>query len=362
MVGAWHLPMVYTDLSEECSAVRNGGAGLIDMTSMGKLFVEGESAEELLDYLCVNDVKGLQIGRACYTSMCAPDGRMIDDDTVYKFAPEKFLVVTSTANRANTERWLIQWSERFGYKMKIRNETETWGLLAVQGPESANILKEAIGPETNDLNYFDFCEVEFDHVKILISRTGYTGELGFEIYVPEEKAEDIWNVLMKIGNNYEMKPVGLGAALALRLEKGYPLWGRDIGEMTSPLEAGLGWTVRYDAKGDFVGRLALEQQKKEGVSRRLTGFMMADKHARLPHGTPKKGCPITANGRTVGHVTSAGYSYLLDKCIGMGYIDVDHCELGTELMIYVDGMRYRAKVAERPLYDPKGDKLKAEIK
>jgi aminomethyltransferase len=220
---------------------------------------------------------------------------------------------------------------------------------------------DTIGTEVSKLKYFDFCEVEIDKTPVMISRTGYTGELGFEIYVPEEKAENVWDQLIKVGSKYGIKPVGLGAALTLRLEKGYLLWGREIGDTTTPLEAGLGWTVRFTKKGDFIGREALEKQKEEGVRRQVTGFMMEDKHVKAPLGSPIKGSPIVAEGKTVGHVTSAGFSYRLDESIGIGHIDSLYRDVGTALEIHVDGMRYMAKVVELPLYDPKGEKLKAKI-
>jgi aminomethyltransferase len=359
--GAWDLPMVYTSVKREYNAVRGKGAGLTDWSSMGKLMIEGSDAEKLVQTLFVNDFKALQTNRVCYTSFCRPDGRMIDDDTVYKFSKDKFLIVTSTNNREGTEDWMAQWSEKLKLKAKITNITHSHGILSLQGPSAAEILKKIIGLGVTKLDYFHFFEIEFENIPIIVSRTGITGELGFELYVPKHIAELVWDRIIDEGKPYGIEPVGIAAARILYLEKGYLGWGRDIDYTTNPLEAGLGWTVKFSKEVDFIGRKALDELRAKGLRRKIAAFVMDDKHVIPPSGTPKKGTPIVANERLVGHVTNSGFSYNLNKSIGLGYFDKTSWDAGKRIEIHIDGVRHMATVVERPFYDPTGEKLKTRL-
>jgi aminomethyltransferase len=351
----WELPTVYSSVEKEYWAVRKGGAGLSDLSSMGKLLVEGTGAEELLQYLFVNDIEGLRTGQVRYTCLCNSEGRMLDDDTVYKFSPDKFLVVTSTATREDTEEWFMEWEQKLGFDVTITNVTQSCCLLALQGPKAAAILGEAMGPEITKLNYFDFREMDYEGSSVIVSRTGFTGELGFEIYVPNEAAVSMWDRIMAAGASHGIEPVGIGAVLALRVEKGYLLWGRDIDKTTNPLEAGLGWTVKF-SKDDFMGKDTLAALNERGLRREITGFTMQDKHV-----IPPKGSPIVVDGRMVGHVTSSTYSYLLDMSIGMGYVESKYRDAEKLLEIHVDGVRHMTEVSKLPFYDPQGEKLKTRL-
>ena len=352
MTMGWEQIMNYGSLEEEYWAVRRDGAGLTDLSSMGKLLVEGSGSEKLLDYLFVNDIGNLQVGHVCYTSLCGADGRMLDDDTVYKYSPEKHLVVTSTTTREETEQWLADWAEKLKIDVSVKNLTQDYCLLALQGPSSVEILKKAISPGVAKLQYFDFAEFTFEGETLMISRTGFTGELGFEIYIPNNAALRLWDLIMGVGNPLGMKPVGLGAVLTLRLEKGYALWGREIDKTTNPLEAGLGWTIKLD-KNDFLAKKALAAVARSGPNRRLTGFVMKDVHV-----VPAAGSPIVIEGRMVGQITSASYSYQLEKSIGLGYVEADYRQCTGQVEIHSGGVRHRADFAALPFYDPKGAKLK----
>ncbi|HLG30786.1 MAG TPA: glycine cleavage system aminomethyltransferase GcvT, partial [Candidatus Brocadiales bacterium] len=274
------MPLQYTGIIEEHICVRNS-AGIFDLSHMGEIEVSGKGALDYLQKLVTNDVGRLVDGGALYTPICNEHGGIVDDVIVYRLSSEKFILVINCAN--TTKDW--EWMEKHaGQEVEIANKSNETALIAIQGPFSESILKEVTTNEIAQLKRFNIKESRINDTPCLISRTGYTGEDGFEIFLHPEHAEKIWDLLLSVGQKQGLKPVGLGARDTLRLEACLLLYGNDIDETTSPIEAGIGWTVRFD-KGDFIGREVLLTKKINGIKRRLVGFEMLDR------GIPRAGNP-----------------------------------------------------------------------
>jgi aminomethyltransferase len=335
-------------VAKEHRAVREN-AGLFDVSHMGEFDVRGPGAETFVNKLVANDVARLAIGQALYSVMCMDDGGIVDDLLIYKFA-DRFRLVVNAANIEKDWQWidslLANHEDAAGVEMV--NESDDIALLALQGPKGVAILSRLTEDDLSSIGYYRFIEGQVDGCSCVISRTGYTGEDGFELYCAPEAAAALWRAILQAGGE-EVKPVGLGARDTLRLEMGYALYGNDIDEGTTPLEAGLGWTVKLD-KGDFVGQNALLTQKEKGLSRKLCGFTLTER------GFPRPGHEIRCGGTAAGTVRSGTVGPSVGEGIGTGYLPSQHSAPGTEIEIVIRDRAVPAVVTRMPFY--KGGSIK----
>jgi len=334
----FEMPVRYTGDVREHLAVRNG-VGLFDITHMGEFEVRGAGAAAWLDRMLTNHVGGMAVGQALYSPMCRPDAGIVDDLLVYRYA-DHYMLVVNASNTAKDFAWLD--SHRPADVSLVDRSSET-ALLAVQGPKAADVLAGCVPPAALELGFYRFTTGMLFGAAATISRTGYTGEDGFELYFAPEHGESVWRGLVKAGAPHGLELVGLGARDTLRLEMGYMLYGNDIDDTTSPLEAGLGWTVKM-AKGDFHGRDVMARQKAEGLRRRLVGFQLDGRRV------PRHGMRIVSGGRVVGDVTSGTFSPTLEKPIGMGYVEPPLAAEGTALEIQAGSSMLAARVTARPFH------------
>lgn len=344
--GGFEMPVQYTSIIEEHMAVREK-AGLFDVSHMGELFVEGPHAADLVQYVVTNDVTKLYDGRAMYTVMCTPEGGIIDDLIVYRLAEDRYMMVLNAANVERDIEWIRTHNE-VGATLTDRS-AET-ALLALQGPHSLDIAQPFLDDDLDTLNFYHFWErddgafLDCDHA--LISRTGYTGEVGLELYVPSDAAPRIWKALLDAGSNQGLHPAGLGARDTLRMEAGLHLHGNDISEATNPYEAGMGWLVKLD-KGAFIGREALASIQDTGPDRAFVGFKATER------GIPRADHALLApDGERIGRVTSGTQSPILDAGIGLGYVpnDPTYTEPGRPLEVSSGRRSFSAEVVDPPFH------------
>ncbi len=331
----WEMPVQYAGVIEEHRAVRTA-AGLFDVSHMGEVRVRGTGAEAFLQRLTPNDVAKLVPGRAHYSGLLTERGTYVDDLLVYRLAAEDFLVVVNASNAPGDFAWM---AERAEGDAEVTDESERWALLALQGPQALEILSPLASPDVSGLKYYGFLQGEVDGAPAILSRTGYTGEDGFEIYLAPEDAPRVWRRLVAAG----AAPAGLGARDTLRLEAAMALYGHEIDETTTPYEAGLGWVVKLD-KGEFLGREALAAQKVAGVPRKLAGFEVQGR------GIARQGHAVVSDGGKVGSVTSGTWSPTFEKAIGMTYVPPEMAAPGTPLTLDVRGKPVPAAVVEIPFY------------
>ena len=336
------MPVEYTGVMDEHRTVRKG-VGVFDVSHMGEFWCKGPKAYSLVQRLTSNDLARLQDGRVQYT--CFPNGRggIVDDLLVYRFGHEEYLLVVNAANIEKDWKWV---NEQNSGGAELINASAEISQLAVQGPLAANVLQKLTPVDLDGIKYYTFVAGELAGVKdVIISATGYTGAGGFELYFPNEYAGKIWDAVFEAGKEEGIKPAGLAARDTLRLEMGFCLYGNDIDDTTSPLEAGLGWITRFVEGNDFIDREFLEKQKKEGVKRKLVGFEL------LERGIPRQHYPIMdASGKQVGEVTSGTMSPMLNRGIGMGYVEVSLASPGTRLFIQVRNKSLEAEVVKMPFY------------
>lgn len=340
----WSMPVRYTGVMEEHRAVRSA-AGLFDVSHMGEARVSGAQAEAYLQYATPNDVSALEIGEAHYTSLLTEGGTYVDDLLIYRLAENDFLLVV---NAANTEGDLAHLrriaEEKFAdADLEVRDESDSFALLALQGPEAEAILAPLCSVDVSGIGYYRFGWAEVAGRKTLVSRTGYTGEDGFELYVAPEAAGEVWRSVLSQGEPRGLIPAGLGARDTLRTEAAMALYGHEIDDSTNPFEARLGWTIKLD-KGDFFGREALERVKAEGLTRKLVGFEVVGR------GIAREGCAVLDGGESVGSVTSGTFSPTLEKAIGMAYVPKELAKVGRELGIDVRGRSVEAAQVKLPFY------------
>lgn len=338
--GGYEMPVQYASIIDEHKAVRRS-VGVFDVSHMGEFFVEGPDALSLVQLVTVNDASKLSPGKAQYSAMCYPDGGIVDDLLVYRY-DHSYMLVVNASNIARDFDWIV--SHMAGLNVVVRDESDKWSLLAVQGPRSLDTLQKLTATDLSSIEYYAFVVGDVAGVPMTISRTGYTGELGFELYFDSgrETGEKIWNSLMDAGKEFGMTPVGLGARDTLRLEMGFCLYGNDIDRGTNPLEAGLGWITKLN-KGEFIGRDALAQAKTKGLARSLVGFELTDAKA-----IPRHGYGIMSEGRRVGAVTSGTMSPTLEKGIGMGYVEPSLKAPGTTVGIDIRGRQADARIVKLP--------------
>lgn len=336
----FEMPVQYSGVTEEHFAVREK-AGIFDVSHMGQFFVEGPSAKDLLQYVTTNDVSKLTASQAQYS--CLPNGKggIVDDLIVYKMSDEKYFVVVNASNIDKDWNHIQKFNEKFGAKMT--NASDEMSLLAVQGPKATAILQKLTDINLEEIPYYHFTVGKLAGVEeVIISNTGYTGSGGFEIYFKNEHAEKLWNTIIAAGSGEGLIPCGLAARDTLRLEKGFALYGNDIDDTTSPLEAGLGWITKLD-KGEFVDSEALKGQKEAGVTRKLVGFEMQEK--AIPR---HDYLVVDSEGKTIGKVTSGTMSPMKKVGIGMAYVDKPNFKLGSEIFIQIRNKNVPAKVVKMP--------------
>jgi aminomethyltransferase len=344
----FEMPVQYpAGILAEHRAVRER-AGLFDVSHMGEFFVRGRGALDFVQYVTTNDASRLAVGQAQYSVLCNEQGVALDDCIVYRFA-DHFMIVVNASNRDKDRAWIQQFTGRFGAQLTDRSDDIA--LIALQGPQSSGVLARLTNTDLDGIRYYHFAEGEVVGKKAVISRTGYTGEDGFELYLDAADAVSVWRALIEAGAPETLGPIGLGARDSLRLEMGYILYGNDLTEANTPLEAGLGWVVKLD-KADFVGRGPLAAQKQAGVRKKLIGFKLTEK------GFPRHGYVIRQNGEPVGEVSSGTVSPMLDQGIGMGYVATEAAKAGTPLQIMVRDKALAAEVVKTPFYT-KGSVRKA---
>ena len=315
-------------------------AGLFDVSHMGEFEVRGDDALALLNYVTTNDVSKLAVGQAQYTVMCNEKGTCIDDCIVYRFA-DHYMMVVNASNRAKDLEWVTRHAARFD--AQVVDHSDQIALLALQGPKAPDVLARVTDVPLGDIAYYHFAEGNVAGRPAVISRTGYTGEDGFELYIDAGDAVTVWRSLLEAGAPEGLAPIGLGARDSLRLEMGYALYGNDISEDTTPLEAGLGWVTKLD-KPDFIGKDALVAQKQQGVRKRLVGFILKDR------GFPRHGYEVRAGGEPAGEVTSGTVSPMLEKGIGMAYVPTEFSKPGSQIEIVVRDRAMPAEVVRTPFY------------
>ncbi len=336
----YEMPVQYpTGITAEHRAVRET-AGLFDVSHMGEIEVWGERARDFVQHVTTNDVDRVDVGQAQYSTLPNERGTLLDDLIVYRF-PDHYLLVVNASNREKDLEWISRFAPEFG--VELRDRSEEIALLALQGPKAEGILSRIADAELGSLGYYRFRTGRMDGRPAVVSRTGYTGEDGFELYVDAADAVAVWRRLLEVGGPEGLVPAGLGARDSLRLEMGYPLYGNDLDEAHTPLEAGLGWVTKLD-KGVFVGRDALRRQKEEGVPARLVGFRL------LERGFPRHGYPVRYGGRVVGEVTSGTLSPSLGGGIGMAYLPPQAARPGTRVEIMIRDQPFAAEVVRPPFY------------
>lgn len=338
----YEMPIQYEGIIAEHERVRSS-AGLFDVSHMGEFWVEGSEAEEFVDYATVNNVAKLNKGQVQYSCMCLEDGGIVDDLLVYKFA-DRFLLVVNASNISKDWDHLTRLAKKFDVSMN--NASDEISLIALQGPRSKDILNKLTSANLDSLDFYHFGIADVDGLTMIVSRTGYTGELGYELYHDPNDAEQLWSTIMKAGEEFGIGPVGLGARDTLRLEMKYCLYGNDIDETTSPLEARIGWAVDLDHTY-FCGKDALLAQKEKGLGRFLVAFKMKER------GLPRNKYEIFNGEEKVGHVTSGGQSPTLKQGIGLAYIDKPHHKIGTELQIDIRRKKLGIEIIKPPFVNTK---------
>jgi aminomethyltransferase len=335
----YNMPVRYSSDIEEHMAVRNG-VGVFDVSHMGEFTVKGPHALDLIQRVTSNDASKLVDGQAQYSCLPNETGGIVDDLIVYKIKDNDYLIVVNASNIEKDWNWISKFNTK-GAEMK--NISDDICLFAVQGPKAAGVLQKLTKTDLSTIKYYHFAIGEFAGVKdVVISNTGYTGAGGFEIYVNKQYAEKVWNDIFEAGKDENIKPIGLGARDTLRLEMGFCLYGNDIDDTTSPLEAGLGWITKF-TKG-FTNSAAIKKQKEEGVSKKLVGFKMVDK------GIPRHDYSIKdAAGNVIGKVTSGTMSPVLGIGIGLGYVTTANAAIGSDIYIDVRGRALKAQVSKLPL-------------
>lgn len=339
--GGWDLPVQFSSIKAEHEAVRTN-AGLFDVSHMGEVFVTGKDALSYLQKMMTNDVSKLKVGQAQYTAMCYENGGTVDDLLIYKKSEENYLLVVNASNCEKDVEWMQQ--HVFG-DVTIEDQSDAFALIALQGPKAEMVLQRLTEEPLQDIKFFRFKEnVQIAGQSVLISRTGYTGEDGFELYGSPEAIVNLWEAILAKGKDEGVVPAGLGARDTLRFEAGLPLYGQELSADISPLEAGLGFVVKLNKDEDFFGKAALQNQKDQGVPRKLVGLEMIDK------GIPRTGYKVLLDDEEIGEVTTGTQSPTLNKNIGFALIDTEHALLDAEVMVQVRKRTLKAKIIKTPFY------------
>ncbi|MFZ5948817.1 MAG: glycine cleavage system aminomethyltransferase GcvT [Stygiobacter sp.] len=334
----YQMPIQYSSIIAEHKSVRNS-VGVFDVSHMGEIFISGEKALEFVNYITVNDASILIDGRVQYSAMCYEDGGIVDDLLVYRINQNKFMLVVNASNKDKDFEWM---KKNNIFNVDFIDESDEYSLLAVQGPNSKATIQK-ICDKNLDLEYYHFFFAKVAGIDMLVSRTGYTGELGYELYFKGDEitAENIWNELFNAGKEFNIQPVGLGARDSLRLEMGFCLYGNDIDQTTNPIEAGLGWITKLK-KENFIGKDVLVKTKENGPKRKLVGLISSEKSF------PRHGYDLSVNGNKVGVITSGTVSPVLEKAIALGYVESEFSKEGTQVNFLIRGKEIPAFVTKLP--------------
>ncbi len=337
----YEMPIEYSGIKAEHLCVRNG-VGVFDVSHMGEFWVKGPKALDLVSKITSNDPRILSLGQAQYS--CFPNGKggIVDDLLVYYYEPEKYMLVVNAANIEKDWNWVVLQNETIG--AELENASDNISQLAIQGPKATQVLQKLTNVNLSEINFYTFTTDTFAGVDdVIISATGYTGAGGFELYFRNDVAEKIWEAIFKAGEEFGIQPIGLAARDTLRLEMGYCLYGNDIDDTTSPIEAGLGWITKFNNGRKFIDREFLTMQKNEGVTRRLRGFILTER------GIPRHDYElVNAEGVVVGKVTSGTMSPVLNKGIGMGYVAKEYSAFGTQIFVKIRNKSIPAEIVKLP--------------
>ncbi len=337
----YNMPVQYEGVNVEHETVRNG-VGVFDVSHMGEFLIEGDQALQLIQKVTSNDAKKLQIGDAQYSCFPNEDGGIVDDLICYRIKEKTYMLVVNASNIEKDWNWISKYNKSIGATM--RNLSEDYSLLAIQGPKAVEAMQSLTSVDLESIKFYTFKIGDFAGINsIIISATGYTGSGGFEIYCKNSEVEQVWNKVFEAGKNFGIKPIGLAARDTLRLEMGYCLYGNDINDTTSPIEAGLGWITKFSKH--FVNDAYLKKQKEEGVTKKLVAFELTER------GIPRHDYDIVdANGNKIGIVTSGTMSPSLKKGIGMGYVPTSFSKKGTEIFIQIRKKQIPATIVKLPFY------------
>lgn len=336
----YNMPVQYEGVNLEHETVRNS-VGVFDVSHMGEFILKGPNALNLIQKVSSNDASKLFPGRAQYSCLPNDQGGIVDDLLIYMLKEEEYLLVVNASNIEKDWNWIAKHNS---YGVEMLNVSDDWSLLAVQGPKAKEVLQQLTEVNLDDVSYYHFTKGLFAGVdNVILSATGYTGSGGFELYIPNAVAENVWNRLFEVGEPFGIKPIGLAARDTLRLEMGFCLYGNDINDTTSPLEAGLGWITKFSK--EFVNSDQLKIQKENGITKKLVGFELIDR------GIPRNGYDITnADGDKIGHVTSGTMGPSVKKAIGLGYVDLAYAVEGNEIFLAIRNKQIAAKVVKFPFY------------
>lgn len=334
----YKMPIQYSSIIAEHKAVRNS-VGVFDVSHMGEVFIRGDKALDFVQHITINDASVLTNGRVQYSAMCYPDGGIVDDLLVYRVSEKEYMLVVNASNKDKDVAWM---KENNIFDVEISDESDEYSLLAIQGPKSKDVI-EKICDKPIDLEYYHFFFAKVSGIDMIVSRTGYTGELGYELYFKgdENLAVKLWNELFEAGKQFDIQPVGLGARDSLRLEMGYCLYGNDIDQTTNPLEAGLGWITKLK-KTSFIGKDVLLKVKEEGLKRKLVPLISEEK------AFPRHGYDLTVGGKKVGGITSGTVSPVLEKGIALGYVGFEHAKEGNQINFLIRGKEVPAVITKLP--------------
>ncbi len=333
------MPIQYSSITEEHNAVRHA-VGMFDVSHMGEIFVSGPDAEKFVNHIFTNEIRGFEPGKVLYGMMLHPDGGVVDDLLVYReFEPDHFLLVVNAANIDKDYEWIL--SQTAGYDVKVVNDSDNWGQIAVQGPGAEKVVTEVLGlAEAAELAFYTYYEAQWNDHRMVVSRTGYTGEDGFELYTTCEDIKEIWKILLDNG----VAPCGLGCRDTLRFEAGLPLYGDELSDTITPIEAGLGMFCKLD-KEEFIGKDVVAKQKAEGTERKLVGIELEDK------AIPRATYPVeTEDGTQVGVVTTGYHSISLEKSICFAMVQTAYSKLDTPLWIRIRKKVFPGKVVKKRFY------------
>ena len=352
--GGWEMPVQYSSITDEHLAVRKS-AGIFDISHMGEILVHGPSAEEFLNRTLTNDIRKIAVGQGQYTLMCNARGGVVDDLYVYRLAEEEYLLMVNASRIAADWDWLQEQYETEAVigEIRLRNASDEFGAVAIQGPRVVEFINQIVPggsisgtfvTKATDLKKNELGAFVFDAATVYVARTGYTGEDGFEIIAPAENIEAVWTKALAVGHQGCLQPAGLGARDTLRTEVCYPLYGHELDDQTTPIEAGVGFFVSLD-KGEFVGRSVLAEQKANGTQKKLAAFKMTEKSA-----PPRPHYPIWVGGTPVGEAVSGTQSPSLNLGIGLGYVPPQFAKAGTQIEIEIRGKRFAAEVVAKPIF------------
>jgi aminomethyltransferase len=351
--GAWGTMKMRDDAKAEHLAVRES-VGLIDFSSIGKIDIKGGDAKYVLQKVCVNDINKLTPGKVLYTTIVNAAGEILDDTTVYMFADNHYMVVTRTANRFNTQNYLAGYVS--GREAFITDVTGGMGVLCLQGPNSYPLIDDISDVPIGDIMYYRFKKVKIAGFDVLVSRTGYTGSRGYELYISAEDCYEVWQAISGIGEKYGLRLCGSQVSLfSLPLEKGY-LTGRELDGRPNPFEVGLGWTVAIDKDIPCVANDAFKRIKESGPENKLIGFVMPEKSLTVANGTP-----VNSGGKEIGRVTTAGFGWYVDEFIGMAYIKSEYAAIGNKITVWSGETPVAVEVTDKIFFDPERKRLKEGV-